>query len=84
MTKTEMIWDSIGNDRRGPARSYAKCSRARGIHASTCKVFWLISITFLPVAAGKNLIKCYSIYILKMGKIYIKTGKKINNFKMIS
>ena len=35
MTKTEMIWDSIGNDRRGPARSYAKCSRARGIHAST-------------------------------------------------
>ena len=36
MTKTEMIWDFIGNDRRGPARSYAKCSRARGIHASTC------------------------------------------------
>ena len=35
MTKTEMIWDFIGNDRRGPARSYAKCSRARGIHAST-------------------------------------------------
>ena len=68
MTKTEMIWDSIGNDRRG-------------IHASTCKDFWLKSITFLPVAAGKNLINCYSIYILKMGKIYIKTCKKINNFK---
>jgi hypothetical protein len=54
-----------------PARSYAKCSR--GIHASTCKDFWLKSITFLPVAAGKNLINCYSIYILKMGRIYIKT-----------
>jgi hypothetical protein len=65
-----------------PARSYAKFSR--GIHASTCKDFWLKSITFLPVAAGKNLINCYSIYILKMGRIYIKTCKKINNFKMIS
>jgi hypothetical protein len=47
----------------------------------SCKDFWLKSITFLPVAAGKNLINCYSIYILKMGKIYIKTCKKINNFK---
>ena len=58
-----------------PATSYAKCSR--GIHASTCKDFWLKSITFFPVAAGKNLINCYSIYILKMGRIYIKTCKKI-------
>jgi hypothetical protein len=65
-----------------PARSYAKCSR--GIHASTCKDFWLKSITFLPVAADKNLINCYSIYILKMGRIYIKTCNKINNFQMIS
>jgi hypothetical protein len=56
----------------------------RGIHASTCKDFWLKSKAFLPVAAGKNLINCYSIYILKMGRIYIKTCKKINNFKMIS
>jgi hypothetical protein len=65
-----------------PARSYAKCSR--GIHASTCEDVWLKSITYLLVAAGKNLINCYSIYILKMGRIYIKTCKKINNFKMIS
>ena len=65
-----MIWESIGNNRRGPtdllillrlvftSKSYAKCSRLRGIQASTCKYFWLISITFLTVAAGKNLIKC--------------------------
>ena len=66
-----MIWKSIGNDRRGPtdlillrlvftntSKSYAKCSRLRGIQASTCKDFWLISITFLTVAAGKNLINC--------------------------
>jgi len=39
-----------------PATSYAKCSR--GIQASTCKDFWLKSITFLPVGAGKNLINC--------------------------
>jgi hypothetical protein len=58
-----------------PARSYAICSR--GIHASTCKEFWLQSITFLPVAAGKNLINCYSIYILKMGRVYIETCKKL-------
>jgi hypothetical protein len=38
--------------------SYAKGSRLRGIQASTCKDFWLISITFLTVAAGKNLINC--------------------------
>jgi hypothetical protein len=46
------------------------------VHASTCKDFWLKSITFLPVAAGKNLINCYSIYILKMGRSYIKTCRK--------
>ena len=40
------------------SKSYAKCSRLRGIQASTCKDFWLISITFLTVAAGKNLINC--------------------------
>jgi hypothetical protein len=40
------------------SKSYAKCSRQRGIQASTCKDFWLISITFLTVAAGKNLINC--------------------------
>ena len=57
------------------SRSYVKCSR--GIHASTCKDFWLKSITFFPVAAGNNLINCYSIYILKMGRIYIKTCKQI-------
>ena len=34
------------------------CSRLRGIQASTCKDFWLISITFLTVAAGTNLINC--------------------------
>jgi hypothetical protein len=53
------------------SKSYAKCSRLRlrGLQASTCKDFWLISITFLTVAAGKNLINCYSICILKMGRI---------------
>ena len=42
------------------SKSYAKCSRLRlrGLQASTCKDFWLISITFLTVAAGKNLINC--------------------------
>ena len=40
------------------SKSYAKCSRLRGIQASTCKDFWLISITFLTIAAGKNLINC--------------------------
>jgi hypothetical protein len=40
-------------------------------------VWQCIFVTFLPVAAGKNLINCYSIYILKMGRIYIKTCKKI-------
>ena len=40
------------------SKSYAKCSRLRGIQASTWKDFWLISITFLTVAAGKNLINC--------------------------
>ena len=68
-----MIWKSIGNDRRGPTELLillslrlvrvmrnVDCSRLRlrGIQASTCKDFWLISITFLTVAAGKNLINC--------------------------
>jgi hypothetical protein len=57
---------------------YRISSKGIHVHASTCKDFWLKSITFLPVAAGKNLINCYSIYILKMGRIYIKTCKKIN------
>ena len=52
------------------SKSYAKCSRQRGIQASTCKDFWLISITFLTVAVGKDL-------------DLHKNIKKINNFKMI-
>ena len=40
------------------SKSYAKCSRLRDMQASTCTDFWLISITFLTVAAGKNLIAC--------------------------
>jgi hypothetical protein len=39
--------------------------------------FWLKSRPFLPVGAGKNLINCLSIYILKMGKIYIATCRKL-------
>ena len=78
-----MIWESIGNDRRGSTDLHLILLRVFQ-ETSTCKDFWLKSITFLPVAAGKNLINCYSIYILKMGRIYIKTCKKINNFKMIS
>ena len=46
--------------RQKTSKSYAKCTRLRlrGIQASTCKDYWLISITFLTVAAGKNLINC--------------------------
>ena len=40
------------------SKRYAKYSRQRGIQASTCADFWLISIIFLTVAAGKNLINC--------------------------
>ena len=61
-----MIWKRQKRTYRSPhpaktiSKSYAKCSRlrVRGMQASTCKDFWLISITFLTVAAGKNLINC--------------------------
>jgi hypothetical protein len=60
----EVYWKRQKRTYRSPhpaktsSKSYAKCSRLRGIQASTCKDFWLISITFLTVAAGKNLINC--------------------------
>ena len=62
-----MIWKSIGNGKGGPTdllillrlvRVMQKCSRLRGIEASTYKDVWLISITFLTIGAGKNLINC--------------------------
>ena len=57
----EVYWKRQKRTYRSPhpaktsSKSYAKCSRRQ---ASTCKDFWLISITFLTVAAGKNLINC--------------------------
>jgi hypothetical protein len=60
----EVYWKRQKRTYRSPhpaktsSKSYAKCSRLRGIQASTCKKFWVISITFLTVAAGKNLINC--------------------------
>ena len=61
----EVYWKRQKRTYRSPypaktSKSYAKCSRlrVRGIQASTCKDFWLISIAFLTVAAGKNLINC--------------------------
>jgi hypothetical protein len=60
----EVYWKRQKRTYRSPhpaktsSKSYAKCSRLRGIQASTCKHFWVISITFLTVAAVKNLINC--------------------------
>ena len=61
----EVYWKRQKKTYRSPhpaktSKSYAKCSRLRGIQfqASTCKDFCLISIAFLTVTAGKNLINC--------------------------